>query len=100
MADNELAPLEQHMAELPGAPKLNLTSASEHEPFVERRICVIKEWVQAVRNSLPFMAIPKELVTYMVFYVVKLLNYFPVKGGVSSHFSPKAILAGEVVHYK
>ena len=34
MADNELAPLEQHMTELPGAPKLNLTSASKHEPFV------------------------------------------------------------------
>ena len=38
MADNEFAPLEAFMINLPGAPKLNLTSANEHEPFVERRI--------------------------------------------------------------
>ena len=36
----------------------------------------------------------------MIFYAVKLLNYFPVKGGVSDTLSPKAILSGEVVHYK
>ena len=31
---------------------------------------------------------------------MKLLNYFPVKGGVFDQFSPKAILTGELVHYK
>ena len=36
----------------------------------------------------------------MVFCVVKFLNYFPVKGGVSTQFSPKAILSGKVIHYK
>jgi hypothetical protein len=36
----------------------------------------------------------------MVFFVVKLLNYFPAKGGVSDHYSPKAIMSGEVISYK
>jgi hypothetical protein len=72
------------MANLPGALKLNLTSASKHEQFVEWRICLIKETVCAVWRLLPFTAIPKEVLTYVVFYYVKLLNYFPVNGGVSS----------------
>ena len=37
-ADNEFAPLAELLYELPGAPALNLTSANEHEPYVERRI--------------------------------------------------------------
>jgi hypothetical protein len=35
----------------------------------------------------------------MVFYVVKLLNYFPVKGGVSEIYGPKAIMSGEVLDF-
>jgi hypothetical protein len=36
----------------------------------------------------------------MIFFAVKLLNYFPVKGGVSEHYSPKAIMSGGQIHYK
>ena len=36
MADSEFASLAGLMNNLPGAPKLNLASANEHEPFVER----------------------------------------------------------------
>jgi hypothetical protein len=36
----------------------------------------------------------------MVFYVVKLLNYFPVKGGVSEISRPKAIMSGKVLDFK
>ena len=34
-ADNEFAPLAEMMYDLPGAPTLNLTSANEHEPYIE-----------------------------------------------------------------
>jgi hypothetical protein len=40
LADGEFTFLESLMNKLPGAPKLNLASANEHEPFVENRICV------------------------------------------------------------
>jgi hypothetical protein len=36
----------------------------------------------------------------MVFYAVKLLNYFPVKGGVSEIYGPKTIMSGRVLDLK
>jgi hypothetical protein len=98
--DGEFASLEQFTNLLVGAPRLNLTSANEHEPFIERRIRVVKERVRSIRHSLPFQTIPKVILTHMVFYAVKLLNYFPVKGGVSEIYGPKAIMSGEVLDFK
>jgi hypothetical protein len=99
-ADNEFAPLQELLYDLPGAPALNLTSANEHEPFIERRIRVVKERTRAVRHSVPFTAIPVKVMTHMVFFVVKLLNYFPAKGGVSAQYSPKTIMSGQTINYK
>ncbi len=99
-ADNEFAPLGELMYDLPGAPTLNLTSANKHEPFIERRIRVIKERVRAVRHSLPFTNIPVRMLTHMTFFVVKMLNYFPVKGGVSQQYSLKTIMSGQTLNYK
>lgn len=100
MGDGEFVPLEQHMVDLPGAPKLNLTSPNEHEPYIERHIRVVKERTRSIWNLLPFTHIPQPMLTYMIFYVVKLLNSFLAKGGISEQYSPKAILAGEIIHYK
>jgi hypothetical protein len=36
----------------------------------------------------------------MVFYAVKLLNYFPAKGGVSEIYGPKTIMSGEIIDFK
>jgi hypothetical protein len=36
---------------------------------------------------------------HMVFYVVKLLNYFPVKGGIMATYGPKAIMSGKVLDF-
>ena len=99
-ADNQFAPLAELMYELPGAPTLNLTSANEHEPYIERRIRVVKERARAVRHSMPFTSIPSKMLTHMVFFVVKLLNLFPVKGGVLTEYSPKTIMSGQTINYK
>ena len=99
-ADNEFAPFAELMYELPGAPSLNLTSANEHEPYIERRIRVVKERTRAVRHSIPFTQNPVKMLTHMVFFVVKLLNYFPAKGGVSDYHSPKTIMSGQMLNYK
>ena len=88
------------MVDLPGAPRLNLTAANEHEPYAERKILVIKERVCAVRHSLPFSNIPAQITTLMVFFVTKFLNFFPVKGGISDQYSPKAIMSGEIINYR
>jgi hypothetical protein len=36
----------------------------------------------------------------MVFFVVKMLNYFPAKGSVSDYHSPKTIMSGQTLNYK
>jgi hypothetical protein len=38
--------------------------------------------------------------THMVFYAVKLLNYFLAKGGVSEIYGPKTIMSGEITNLK
>jgi hypothetical protein len=42
-ADNKFSPLAELLYDLPGAPTLNLTSANEHKPYIEQRICIVKE---------------------------------------------------------
>ena len=50
--------------------------------------------------SLPLNALPAVVLINAVLFVTKQLNLFPVKGGISTQFSPKQIMTGEVVHYK
>ncbi len=100
MGDGEFASLEQFTNLLIGAPWLNLTNANEHKPFIERRICVVKERVRSIRHSVLFQTIPKIIMTHMVFYAVKLLNYFPAKGGVSEIYGPKTIMSGKIIDFK
>jgi hypothetical protein len=98
--DGEFKPLEDLIQlELYGGPKMNLASANEHVPEIERKIRVIKERTRAVRYSLPCNALPALVTTHAVLFVTKQLNLFPVKGGISG-WSPKQIMTGEVVHYK
>jgi hypothetical protein len=98
--DGGFKPPDKFMVDLPGAPCLNLTAANEHEPYIKRKIRVIKERVRAVRHSLPFSNIPAQITRHMVFFVTKLLNFFPVKGGISDQYSPKAIMSGEIINYR
>ncbi len=98
--DGEFKPLDGMMSKLYGAPKLNLSSANEHVPEIERKIWVIKEQVHAVVYSLPLNALPPVVLVNAVLFVTKQLNLFPVKGGRSTQFSPKQIMTGKVVHYK
>jgi hypothetical protein len=85
---------------MPGGPRVNLTSASEHVPEIERHIRVVKERSRSSRHSLPFNRIPRLLTIHIVFTAVKLLNHFPPKGGISETVSPKTIMTGETLDYK
>ncbi len=97
--NGEFALLKDWMGMVYGAPKLNLASANKHVPEIERKIRVIKEWVQAIIYSIPFNSLPAWMLVHAVLFVAKQLNLFPVKGGLSSKLSPKQIMLGKVVHY-
>ena len=62
--DGKFALLEVWMATVYGAPKLNLASANEHVPEIERKIWVIKERVRAVIYSIPFNSLPAQMLVH------------------------------------
>ena len=98
--DGEFKPLKDLVeSELYGGPTMNLTSAKEHEPYIERKTRVIKERLRAIIYSMPVNAVPSLVMIHMVLFVAKALNIFPVKGGIPG-WSPKQIMTGEVVNYK
>ena len=98
--DGEFKPLKDLIeSELYGGPTLNLTSAKEHEPTIERKTRVIKERLRAIIYSMPVNAVPSLVMIHMELFVAKALNIFPVKGGIPG-WSPKQIMTGEVVNYK
>jgi hypothetical protein len=100
-ADGEFGPLQAMINEhMPNGPFVNLATTNEHVPEIERRIQVVKERTRAVRHSLPYKRIPHLLMIWIVFGCVRMLNFFPAKGGISSTFSPKTIMTGETLDYK
>ena len=58
--DGKFASLQECMVELPDAPRLNLASANEHEPYIEWQIHVVKERVHVICQSLSFTSISHE----------------------------------------
>jgi hypothetical protein len=99
-ADGEFEPLTTLIQSIPGGPMVNLASSNEHVPEIERRIRVVKERCQATRHSLPFQRMPKLLTIHIMFHAIKLLNFFPTKGGILDTLSPKTIMSGETLDYK
>jgi hypothetical protein len=79
--DGEFKPLQAFMDTVYGTPQLNVTSANEHVPDVERKIRVVKERVRAIIYSIPFNALPAQVLIHAVLFAAKQLNLFPVKGG-------------------
>ena len=79
---------------------INLASANEPITDIEQKIRVVKERCCADRHGLPFQRIPNLLAIHIVFQTVKLLNFFPTKGGISDTLSPKTIMSGEILNYK
>jgi hypothetical protein len=79
---------------------VNLASANENEPEIERRIQVVKERCRATRHSLPFEIIPTLMTIHIVLNVVKLLVFFSTKGGVSDTLSLMTIMSGKNLDFK
>jgi hypothetical protein len=99
-ADGEFAPLKTLIESIPGGPVVNLASANKHVPEIECCIQVVKERCRATRHILPFERIPKIMTVHIVLNVVKILNFFSTKGGVSKTLSTKTIMSGETIDYK
>ena len=92
--------MQEIIAEMLSGPMVNLISANEHVPEIERRIWVVKERCRATRNSLPLMRLPVILTINIVLNNFELLGYFHTTDGISKTISPRAIMTGETLNYK
>lgn len=95
--DGEFAPMRNDLAGM--GIKLNMASANEHVPMIERQIRTIKERVRSTRHSLPFKIIPVSMLVELVYFSTMWLNAFPPSGGVSENISPRWIMTGVQFDY-
>jgi hypothetical protein len=98
--DNEFAPLQPFLDEMPESQKLILTAKGDHVPETERWIRVIEERCRALRHSLQFNKIPLIITMYIVLQAVGMLNFFPQTTGVSETLSPTTIISGKRLDWK
>ena len=98
LMDGEFMPLHGGLAKL--GITLNETSRDEHVGDIEWYICMVKEHMRAIYNTLPFQKIPAWLVIEMTKTDMFWLNAFPMMTGASQDLSPRTILMGQQVDYK
>jgi hypothetical protein len=79
--------------------QMNCTNALGHVPEAERNNETIKERVRAACHQLPYKALPRQLIRYLVTTQASKLNLFPAKGGISLYYSPRTILGLPPVDY-
>jgi hypothetical protein len=78
---------------------MNFTKALDHEPEAERNNRAIKARVQAAYHQLPYKALPRQLIRYLVQTQASQLNLFPAKGGISPYYSARIILGLPTLDY-
>jgi hypothetical protein len=69
----------------------------QERPLLANR--TIKERVRAAYHQLPYKALPRQLIWYLVQTQASQLNLFPAKGGLSLYYSPRTILGLPTVDY-
>ena len=74
--------------------ELNIVPADCHVGEVERSIRTIKERLRTCVHGLLFACLPKLFICHMVDDVVRNLNQFPWKQGVSDTISPAGLVTG------
>jgi hypothetical protein len=79
--------------------RMNFTNALDHVPETERNNRTIKEWVRAAYHRMPYKALPRTLIWYLVTTQASQLNLFPAKGAILLYYSPRTILGLPVLDY-
>ena len=78
---------------------MNYTNPGYHVPEIEINNITVKEIYHAQYTRLHFQHIPKVIIRYLDFEVVKKLNCFPVKVGISPYCSPQTIVYQKTFDY-
>ena len=74
-------------------------AAQVHIPDIEQCIQTVHNCYQTGYHCLPYNTIPKPMVIALAKRCVKFLNMFPLKGSISSYYSPQAIITNKPIDY-
>ena len=96
--DNEFKPLLEQLEDNDDI-NINLANPNDHVPHVERHNRTMKERIRTLFHGLPFNLFPKQLLLKMGERANMTLNYFPAKQGVSTTYSPHAIMTRKSLKY-
>jgi hypothetical protein len=75
--DQDFASISDQVVTLPKTPSVDWAAAVQHCGLIKRNIRFVKEKVQSLRHSLPFVHVPAIMVIQMVLHIVKFVNGFP-----------------------
>ena len=78
---------------------MNWAITGGHDPEIEKNNITVKEIYGAQYHRIPFHNIHKVMIWYSAFEVIRKLNYFPVKGGLSPYYSSQTIVDNQPLEY-
>ncbi|CAJ1940615.1 unnamed protein product [Cylindrotheca closterium] len=76
------------------------TAAGDHKPTAERNNRTLKERVRVALARLPYKVVPKVITECLGRRAAKLLNVFPQKDSILSHFSLQQLIDNVNINYK
>ena len=74
--------------------QLQVCAKGEHVPRIERSVRTVKERCRSTFHAVPYTKYTILMVTSLVQNMVKWLNAFISKGGISEEMSPETIVTG------
>ncbi|CAJ1953149.1 unnamed protein product [Cylindrotheca closterium] len=97
--DRAFIPLTDDMLDDMGV-TIDPTAAGDHEPTAERNNRTLKERVRVALARLPYKVVPKVITECLGRRAAELLNVFPQKDSISSHFSLQQLIDNVNINYK
>ena len=96
LMDNEFEKVHQHKPMI----DMNTPAAAEHVAEIERRIRTIKERSRAITCTLPYKALPNQILIRLLHFVVMWINNMPSATGISTQYSPRELILRTRLKYK
>ena len=79
---------------------MNFANPGDHVPEAQRNNQLIKERIRAAFHRLPYKAMTRVMIRYLIMECTSKLNIFPAKGGISPYYSPRILLNQRTLDYK
>jgi hypothetical protein len=88
LMDNEFEKVRDHVPMI----DMNTPAAAEHVAEIERRVRTIKERRRTIMCTLPYKALPNQILIRLLHFVVMWINNMPSATGISTQYSPRELI--------